>query len=72
MKYGNGGLQGFNIDATVIAANSGPLGDRDRDARGLCKWSGRSQKSDNSNDCGEREMHLVKTSGAGLKPSGYC
>jgi hypothetical protein len=61
-RGGNGACQGADVNRTVLAAKVGPLGDRDGDARRLRKWSGGSQKRDNSNECGERETHLVKTS----------
>jgi len=61
-RGGNGGFQGVDVNGTVLPAKIGPLGNRDGDARGLRKWSGGSQRRDNSNECGKREMHIVGTS----------
>jgi hypothetical protein len=55
-------LEDFNINGTIATVSIGMFVQRNGDMRLLCSGSGRNQKRDNDEDCGDREMHLVKVS----------
>jgi len=54
-------LEGFKVNGAIAAVYIGTSAQRDGDIRLLRSVGGRNHKRDNGKDCGEREMHLVRT-----------
>jgi hypothetical protein len=54
-------LEGLKVKRAVAAVGLGTFAQRN--GHTLCNVGSRNYKRDDSNDCGERGMHLVETSG---------